>query len=486
MGNSPHTAAIDILDDDSLLDIFYLYRPFLLGEGDNDEARLFGGFERWECGHWWFKLTHVCQRWRHLILGSASYLGLCLVCTKGTPVADMLAHSPTSLPLVVDYYYEDSNMNTEDEERLALALEQRDRVRRIRLRAEIPNLQRLIMAFSEEYPILEHLIFVTPDRPPSLTLPERFQAPRLHHLVLSGFALPIGSRLLTTAVSLVTLVLVVTIPPTYFQPNALLHWISFMPQLETLMIYVFSADLSHTIEEQLTHSNIPTITPVALPNLRWFWFQGVNAYLEAVVRKITAPRLERLQVFLFEQLTFSVPHLLQFMKNTTTETQNLRFRNANLDFSSDQVDVATYPHEEADLSHSLHIRVLCLHLNLQVSVIAQISSSLSEMFSAVEHLTFSYEAHSQLSEEHNEVDRRTEWRRILGSFRNVKTLRVEDGLSEEIARCLRSEYGGEPPLDLLPELHELTYSRSSHTDDYFTSFIHARQNAGRPITLVDL
>jgi hypothetical protein len=44
-GNSLHTAAIDILDDDSLLNIFYLYRPFLLGEDDNAEARFFGGFE---------------------------------------------------------------------------------------------------------------------------------------------------------------------------------------------------------------------------------------------------------------------------------------------------------------------------------------------------------------------------------------------------------------------------------------------------------
>jgi hypothetical protein len=420
------------------------------------------------------------------MLGSASYLDLCLVCTKGTPVADMLAHSPPLLPLVVDYYFEDFDVNTEDEERLILALEQRDRVRRIRLRMEIRNLQRLMVIISEEYPILECLIIITPDMPPSLTLPERLQAPHLHHLALSGFALPIGSRLLTTALSLVTLVLIVTIPSTYFQPDSLLQWVSFMPQLETLIIYISSADHNRTIEGQLTHTSIPTITPIALPNLRWFWFQGVNAYLEAVVRGITSPRLEKLQVFFFEQLTFSVPHLLQFMKSTATETRNLTFSNARLDFSSDQVDVATYPHEETDLSQSLHIRVLCLHLDLQVSAIAQISNSLSEMFSTVEHLTLSYEPHTLSSEEHDEVDRRT-WRRILMSFRNVKTLRVEEELEEEIARCLQLENdGGELPMELLPKLHELTYSRSSRTDDYYTSFINARHIAGRPITLVDL
>jgi hypothetical protein len=63
-GNSLHIASIDILDDDSLLNIFYLYRPFLLGEDENEEARLMGGeeVEGWDRGHWWFKLSYVCQR----------------------------------------------------------------------------------------------------------------------------------------------------------------------------------------------------------------------------------------------------------------------------------------------------------------------------------------------------------------------------------------------------------------------------------------
>ena len=43
MRNSPLTASIHILDDDSLLNVFYLYRPFLLGEDDNEDDRLLGG-----------------------------------------------------------------------------------------------------------------------------------------------------------------------------------------------------------------------------------------------------------------------------------------------------------------------------------------------------------------------------------------------------------------------------------------------------------
>ena len=72
MGSRPRTASIQILDNDSLLHVFYLYRPFLLGEDQAFNARLYGGNGRWARGRWWYKLAHVCQRWRTVILGSAS------------------------------------------------------------------------------------------------------------------------------------------------------------------------------------------------------------------------------------------------------------------------------------------------------------------------------------------------------------------------------------------------------------------------------
>jgi len=114
--------------------------------------------------------------------------------------------------------------------------------------------------------------------------------------------------------------------------------------------------------------------------------------------------------------------------------------------------------------------------------VAQIFNTLSQMFSAVEHLTLAHDVHSRSSEEHNEVDR-TEWRNLLGSFSNVKTLRIEDGLVRELSRSLPSEDGGHP-LEHLPELQELTYSGGGNANDVFTSFIDARQNAGRPVTLI--
>ena len=384
----------------------------------------------------------------------------------------MLAYSPP-LPLTVDYYSEDS-ISAEDEEGILLALEQRHRVRHLRLIFPVRILQKLVMAIDEEFPILEYLIVYYPymKNSTALMLPETLQAPNLHHLTLEGFTCPIRSRLHPTAASLVTLCLMIDYQSAYFQPNILLQWISFMPQLENLEIAFTFSIPNRDVERQLAH--MPITAHIILPNLHFFGFRGVSAYLEAVLCRITTPRLEILRTRLFKQLTFSVPRLLQFM-NTT---ENVRFDNAAIMFKDKYVDVLTYFCE----ANTFAFRVDCWHLDWQVSSAAQISNALSQVFYAVEHLTLGHEVHSQSSEEHNDVNR-IEWCNLLRSFSNVKTLHVDNGLAEELSRCLRLE-DGELPLELLPELQELTYLRSRDTGDVFASFVDARRNAGRPVTLV--
>jgi hypothetical protein len=317
MGNSPRTTSIHVLDDDSLLHVFHLYQPFLLGEDQDDNARLEGG-RGWVGGRWWFKLAHVCQRWRNVILGKASYLGLSLVCTKGTPVADMLAHSPP-LPLVIDYKFRD--ITPEDEEGIILALKQRNRIYRVRLQAPAASLQKFTMAIEEEYSILEYLIIklLDTDQGTTLMFSETLQAPRLRHLLLVCFPFSIGCPLLTTAAGLVRLRLTIDHPSTYFHPNALLQWVSLMPQLEMLSVYFKFSIPNRDVERQLAH--MPIIAPVTLPNLRHFEFCGVSSYLETVVHRLTTPRLNKLQITFFNQLTFSVPCLLQFIETA----ENLSF-----------------------------------------------------------------------------------------------------------------------------------------------------------------
>jgi len=299
---SSRTTSIHILDDDSLLNIFYLYRlaVTVTNEDKNfDDVRIttIRG-RRWDYEHWWYKPAQVCRRWRNLILGSASFLGLCLVCTPGTPVADMLAHSPP-LPLVIDYL-EDSNMTAEDEQGFLIALNQPNRIRCIRVGWSLQDLQKFVMAIDDEFPILEYLDMATAgEDDATLIFPGTIQAPHLRNLVLVGVTPLIGSRLLTTAVGLVTLCLYMSDSSPYSNPNSLLEWISSLPQLETLVI-------NPGVETLLSHT--PTITHATLPNLCLLSFHGASAYLEVLIRQIATPRLESFHIMFYEQLAVYFPY----------------------------------------------------------------------------------------------------------------------------------------------------------------------------------
>ena len=391
----------------------------------------------------------------------------------------MLAHSPP-LPLVIDFR---TDISAKDEKAIILALGRRDRVRRIRL-INIPvlKLQKLITVIDGEYPILEYLILADPAKGKStstvLFLPETLEAPHLRLLVISC-SIPIRFELLTTPRDLVTLHLGLYHPSTYFHPTVLLQSLSLMPQLDALLVnFWFSIPNNDDVERQLMHT--PTTTHVTLPNLRTFALRAVSAYSEAVLSRITAPRLEIFQIGYPRQLTYFVPQLVQFMGRT----ENLRFGRAKVGFNNERVLLKVDPPgPETNMPlAAFSIYVDCYHLDCQVSSVAQISDALYQILSAVEHLTLVHQVHSWSSEARNEVDR-TEWRRLLQSFSNVKTLRIEDGLVRKLSRCLQLE-DGEHPLELLPELQELTYSKSGNPNDVFTPFIGARQNAGRPVTLI--
>jgi hypothetical protein len=215
----------------------------------------------------------------------------------------MLAHSP-SLPLIIDHLDENHDLTAEDEEGIILALQHRDRVCRIRLRKSVPVLRTFINALVGDFPILEYLYVRTQkDTRPivednmSLNLPETFRAPRLRHLLLRNFDIPIGSPLLTAMGNLVTLSLTLIPASAYFHPSALLQRLSLMPQLEILGITFNSYYPSRDVERQLLRT--PITMRVTLPNLRWLAFQGASAYLEALLPQVTIPRLEKLQVYFF-------------------------------------------------------------------------------------------------------------------------------------------------------------------------------------------
>jgi hypothetical protein len=383
----------------------------------------------------------------------------------------MLAHSPP-FPLVVDHDYESHDLAAEDEEGTILALQHRDRVARVNLRLPVTSLQKLITALDGEFPRLEFLYIAPPAKHNTpLTLPTMFRAPQLRLFILGFFSSPIGSPLLVTAVNLAALALRFIQPSTYPHPNDLLQPLSLLPNLETLEIGFCSPVSKREVERRL--SQTPILNHVTFPNLHWFSYWGVSAYLEALLPHVTAPLLERLRVHFFNQPSFSVPRLLQFM----AAMENFRFRSVRLLFYHEAVAMFV------DLGTGVEdcfMQVLCRHLDWQVYSMAQIFNVLGPLFSTVTEVNLDYRTHTSSSQAHNQADCAL-WRELFRSFRHVKTLRVHHGLVGEVSRFLQLD--GESPPDLFPDLKEIICPHGSVDDKTFAGFIREREAAGRPLKL---
>ena len=390
----------------------------------------------------------------------------------------MLAHSPP-LPLIINFMDKDKicALSVKDEEAILLALQDRARVRRIGLMMPATNLLKPIAAMDGQFPVLERL-FIWPKSEDNMTLmlPTGFQAPHLRNFSLIYIVLPMRSPLLTTALGLVSLGLLDMPPLAHFHPSNLVARLSSLPQLESLSIGFKSAVPTRDVDGQLFRT--PIVAHTTLPSLRVFFFRGVSAYLDGLLARITIPLLHSLHIRLYNQLTFTAPHLLQFMGRT----ENLRFGSAKLSFYPDNIILTANGSRQNRIS-LLGVEIGCRHVDWQVSAAAQVFNALVPALSVVERLSLGYEEHNASSEQqHNEVGR-TQWREVLRPFSNVKVLQVADGLIKNLSRSLQPDVG-EPPLELLPQLKELVYYKGGEPNDAFTSFLHTRQNAGRPVAFI--
>jgi hypothetical protein len=404
----------------------------------------------------------------------------------------MLARSPV-LPLIVDYADEARGLTVESEEGLQFALlpERRDRVRRIRLLIHQPYLWTFVAAlFGGNFPRLEHLFVKLRERSntsSSLRLPDTFQAPRLRHLVLTHFGFPLVSPILVTSVYLVTLSLNLV---AHCLSNDLLDRLSLLPRLETLNI----ASISSILEDnnsvpwgQAPHRQTPLNTHVTLSNLHSFVFEGNSAYLKALLQRMTTPLLGGLQAVFFNQTISSISCLLSC--TTIADDPNLSFGCARFMFHHRGVSARVCPCD-GDRKYVFSLHAFCRGLDPQLSFVSQLFDRPSSLLAPVVDLSLDYSRRILPSElQDDSEDRRTQWRNLLRSFRNVEILRVHDELSRDISRSLllgSEEEPLSPGRVLLPRLKELQCTATGDTPDArnaFAAFIDAREAAGHPVCL---
>ena len=399
---------------------------------------------------------------------STFHLGMHIRYTEGAPRVATLDHLPP-LPVLVNF---NSTVTEKDELGICQALRLRDRVRHIHLHLPPSILHKCLVLMDEHFPILEYLsLSFTTDNLATLTLPKGFRAPNLRHLALPGISPPKRLRLLTPTVSLVTLSFSHIQSSSYIRPRLLVARLLSLPQLKKLSIG-FSTPIPRPSAERdlLGEQGIP----VTLPNLKTLTFRGVNAYLESLVAQIRAPLLERLDITLFNQIAFEIPHLAHLIN----ATEEFKLPTARVLFHRNEVSVLTSRQASRWSDGPCRIRVMCQQFDWQIDCAAQICRAFIPTLSGVPE-RFILDCHTDvlLSEwRKSEIDCTT-WIELLRPLIGLKELRIDDAvLLEELSGALQEDelLGLEP--GFLPDLQ---YIVAGH--NRFAPFIETRRVVGRPV-----
>jgi len=221
---------------DSYRRIFYSYQVSTLRvpRGHRCESQLISNYERqWNHKHGWFKLVHVCRKWRRIVLGSPSRLDLSLVLiehSSGNMKTVSTAPCLRSLPIRINYAWQ-NDPTSKDVERIAAALKQRNRVRGIVFEGQTLQLEEVFRKMRCPFPALERLEICCPCPP---KLPPTFlrgSAPRLRRLKMSAIHFKSISQLLSSSTALVELSLQID---TVFGPSPTTSLVAYLQNMPCL------------------------------------------------------------------------------------------------------------------------------------------------------------------------------------------------------------------------------------------------------------
>jgi len=226
--------------------------------------------------------------------------------------------------------------------------------------------------------------------------------------------------LFASSVSLVTLKLTDIAAPGYFTPEDLVTQLQHLPLLEELSVE-FSIPMPRpSAEGELLRE---PLTLTTLPSLKWLVFRGVGAYLEGLLARISSPLLERFNITLFTQLTFTLPHLSRFTRTTV----GLRHPGgANVIFNREGVSFIFVGSENENNRQfgdgPFSLRITCKPFDWQMIAATQVCGALEPILSAVEEeVTLVLDG---LPPDWRDAVDDVVWRELLGPFRSAKRLRI--------------------------------------------------------------
>ena len=430
----------------------------------------------------WITLAHVCRRWRRVVFQSPRRLNLRLFCTTKTCTRDTLDIWPP-LPLIVHDFRDIFDGELSSSDNLIAALEHNDRVCQIKLRY-LTSLQMGYVTDSAAMrkPFLEltHLqlgMFVHDG--PGPILPDSFlggTAPRLQSLDLCDVPFPGLPKLLLSTTHLVKLDLYAIPRSGYIPPEAMVTSLSALTNLEFLRLR-FRYPRPHPALEGRRLSP-PPLTRSIIPSLIKIEFKGASEYLEKILARIDAPRLNILHITFFNQIIFDTPQLFQFISRRPT----LRApEKGHIEFSSEAV-IAKFPSQTSDYD-VLTVPILCTTSEWQLSSLEQVCTSSLPPVSTLEDL-YIVEDGGYPPRWQDDVEN-TLWLELLHPFAALKNLYLCEKFEPRIAPALQELVGGRTT-EALPTLENiflegLRPSRPLH--EGIDKFVAARQFTSHPVAV---
>ena len=372
---------------------------------------------------------HVCRRWRSVVFGSPRRLDLQLLCTATTR-ASTLDIWPV-LPLAIR---PDSTFILDKGVRnIAALLKFSERVCQIDLLVLSSRLERVLAAMEVPFPALTYLWLESYGEPVPV-LRDSFLcgcAPQLRFLRMVRIPFPGLPKVLLSATHLVDLRLRNIPHSGYISPEEMVTALSTLTSLQELQLE-FQSPRSRPEPED--HPPPPTRSVLQLlPVLTRFWFKGACEYLDNLVARTNAPRLNDMSVNLFNQIIFDTPQFIQFISRTpmlnVLEEARIYF---GFDTASINLSSQTFDYGKPG---KLNVKISCDKLDWQVSSLEQVCSSCLPPLSKLGDLYISGATYWQPGVQDN-IENML-WLELLRPFTCVENLYLSQEFEPRIVPALR-------------------------------------------------
>jgi hypothetical protein len=244
-----------------------------------------------------------------------------------------------------------------------------------------------------------------------------------------------------------------------------------MTQLQTLSLHFLA------LPARRNYLSLPPSTGdrMTLPALIHFKYQGTSKYLDTLVARLDAPRLEDIYIRFFSQPTLDASQLGLFIEDMGIRRSPLR---ADIISSSDTISIAI---TQSRVITWLRLQISCKQLDWQLSSMSQICDHFSSFLFRVEDLRIKTTGLSSVLD--SMVDE--QWLRLFRTFDGAKDFHVASELATDILHVLHlADEGHKIMLPALRNLHvKKPMPMRAPLRDSLDSFASQRQFSGHPVRI---